>query len=70
MQVFIGLGEPFEVPFILKENGLISEREEFEAVTYLNEAEEQGTEEDLEPILLPLVRRAFFRYFQGSTRKN
>ncbi len=70
MEVFMGLWGPFEVPFILKENGLISEREECEAVTHLNEAEEQGTEEDLEPILLPLMRRAFFRYFQGNTRKN
>jgi hypothetical protein len=70
MQVFMGLWEPWEIPFILKENGLISEREECEAVTHLNEAGEQGTEEDLEPILLPLVRRAFFIYFQGNTRNN
>ena len=70
MEVFMGLWAPSEVPFILKQNDLVSEDEAFEVYRRVIEGEEHGMAEDLELILLPLVRHAFFRYFQGNTRKN
>ena len=70
MQVFMGLGDPFDVPFVLEDYGLILEHEKCEAVMRVNEAEEHGMAEDLESILVLLVRRAFFRYFRGHKRKN
>lgn len=68
MQVFMGLWEPSEIPYILNKNGLISEDEEFEAEKRVIEAEEQGKEEEVQTVLLPLVRRAFFQYFRGNLR--
>lgn len=44
LQVFMGLWNPFEVPFILRQYGLMSDNEEFEAEQRLNEAHEQEKE--------------------------
>jgi hypothetical protein len=63
MQVFMGVWEPYEVPFILEDYGLLSDDEALEA-----EGRLEG--EDPEAVLLPFVRHAFFQHFQAGARLN
>ena len=63
MMAFMGVWEPYEVPFILEDYGLMSDDEAVDAVSRLEQ-------EDPEAVLLPFVRRAFFQHFQTGTRLN
>jgi hypothetical protein len=63
MKVFMGMWEPYEVPMIFADHGLLSEDE-------ILDVEECLYEESPETALLPLVRRAFFQHFQAGARLN
>lgn len=63
LMVFMGVWEPYEVPFILEDYGLMSDDEALDAVSRLEQ-------EDPEAVLLPFVRRAFFQHFQPGGRLN
>ena len=65
MQVFMAVWEPYEVPMVLADYGLLAEDEILEVEERLYE---DG--EDPETVLLPLVRRAFFQHFQAGARLN
>jgi hypothetical protein len=64
MEAFMGVWEPFEVPYILHENGLISVDEKVEAENRIDR------NEDVDTVLLPLVRRAYVQYFQAGTKTS
>jgi hypothetical protein len=67
MQVFMGMWEPYEMPMILEDHGLLSDDEILEVEMRLEGPLE---EEDFEAVLLPLVRRAFFQHFRAGARLN
>jgi hypothetical protein len=61
MEAFMGVWDEWETPEILEMHGLISEEEMLAAKKRLGR-------EDPEAVLLPMVRRAFFRHFQAGAR--
>jgi hypothetical protein len=68
MMVFMGYWCETDIPMLLWQNGLISEEEEAELETRVYKAMDKN--EAVDPVLLPVVRRAFFDYFLAGAWAN